>query len=180
MTSAACGGTADRIAARSLLKVRRDDSGIPAKYSSTFLGAILLFDAARRLREFAFFISAVPQRPDFKSIHQPGGPLFLSKEPDGLRLLNRRHFPELGQHPLGHDPIHMHHRDSFARSTWFHISHPASQREISNIDFVIAQDGAYFSNHAGDIAIAKVNQVALERSLHFNSIYVQQAWGILV
>jgi len=55
--------TTDRIAARILLKVPRENSGIPARYSSTFLGAILLFDAARRLGEFFFFISAMPRRP---------------------------------------------------------------------------------------------------------------------
>jgi hypothetical protein len=71
MTSAACGGTADRIAARILVNVLREGSGIPAKYSSTFLGTIVLFDAERRLREFDFFILANAKASNFKSVHQP-------------------------------------------------------------------------------------------------------------
>ena len=103
--------------------------------------------------------------------------MFLSKKPDSFRLFDRRHLPELRQYWLGDDPIHVNHGNGFAR---FRIPRPASQREISNIDFVIAQDRAYLPDHARDVTIAKVNKVALERSFHFNSIHVQQAWGILV
>ena len=96
--------------------------------------------------------------------------MFLSKKPDSFRLFDRRHLPELRQYWLGDDPIHVNHGNGFAR---FRIPRPASQREISNIDFVIAQDRAYFPNHAGDVAVAKVNQVALERGLDIDSIDVQ-------
>ena len=40
MVSMACGGTADRIAARIFCKVLRAGSGTPAKYSSTFFGRL--------------------------------------------------------------------------------------------------------------------------------------------
>src|SRR6266403_931834 len=43
MHSAVSGGTADRIAARIFFKVPRAGSGTPARYSSTFFGATLLF-----------------------------------------------------------------------------------------------------------------------------------------
>src|SRR6266849_4152347 len=56
MASVASGGTADRIAARTLFKVLRAGSGMPARYSSTSFEATLAFAAGPRSREFAFFI----------------------------------------------------------------------------------------------------------------------------
>ena len=61
MVSVASGGTAERIAARSLFKVLRAGSGMPAKYSSTFFGAALPFAAELRLPDFAFFTPAMLQ-----------------------------------------------------------------------------------------------------------------------
>src|SRR5216684_1507457 len=56
MASVASGGTADRIAARILFKVLRAGSGTPARYSSTFFGAPLLFAAGPRLPDFTFLM----------------------------------------------------------------------------------------------------------------------------
>src|SRR5271165_3544021 len=169
MVSVASGGTADRIAARILFKVLRAGSGTPARYSSTFLGARLPLATELRLPDFTFFMWAVLQRL-----------LLLSKQPDGLGLLDRRYFPKFRQHGSGHDTVHVNHRDGLARSSGFHIPHPAAQRKISNVDFVIAQNRTDFSDHAGDVAIAEVDEIALKRGFHFDSIHVQQAWGILV
>src|SRR5271170_2433684 len=152
MTSVACGGTEDRIATRILLNVLRAGSGIPARYSSTFLGTILLFDAERRLRELDFFTLA-NAKASFKSVHQLMGLSAHSKQPDSLRLLDRRHLPQLGQHWLGHNPIHVNYGDGFAR---FGISHPAAQREICNVDFVIAQNRADFPDHPRYVSVAQV------------------------
>ena len=67
----------------------------------------------------------------------------------------------------------MYHCDRFARSAWLHIAHPTAERKIRNVDFVIAQNRAYFSNHAGHVAVAKLNQVTFQWSLHFDSVHVQ-------
>src|SRR5258708_2630146 len=61
MASVASGGTADRIAGRTLFKVLRAGSGTPARYSSTFFGATFLFAAELRSPAFAFFIQAILQ-----------------------------------------------------------------------------------------------------------------------
>jgi hypothetical protein len=61
MTSVASGGTADRIVARILFKVRRAGSGTPARYSSTFFGTPLPFAAELRLPNFTFFMRAILQ-----------------------------------------------------------------------------------------------------------------------
>src|ERR1035437_5078372 len=61
MVSVASGGKADRIAARSLFKVLRAGSGMPARYSSTFFGAALPFAAELRLPDFAFCTPAMLQ-----------------------------------------------------------------------------------------------------------------------
>src|SRR5216684_8980585 len=63
MVSVASGGTADRIAARILLKVLRAGCGTPARYSSTFFGAPLPFAAEPRLPDFTFFMRAILGEP---------------------------------------------------------------------------------------------------------------------
>src|SRR5438552_13712217 len=55
MVSIASAGTALRIAARILLRFTRAAFGTLARYSSTFLGAILAFARTRRLLTFTFF-----------------------------------------------------------------------------------------------------------------------------
>src|SRR5207253_9992587 len=55
MVSVASAGTALRIAARFLLRFARAAFGTLARYSSTFLGAILAFARTRRLLTFTFF-----------------------------------------------------------------------------------------------------------------------------
>src|SRR5437660_2611725 len=55
MVSVVSAGTALRIAARILLRFARAASGALARYSSTFLGAILAFARTRRLLAFTFF-----------------------------------------------------------------------------------------------------------------------------
>src|SRR5712692_5757651 len=59
MASVASGGTADRIAARTLFRVLRAGSGTPARYSSTLLGATLPFAAEPRAPGLAFFIATI-------------------------------------------------------------------------------------------------------------------------
>src|SRR5947209_16013000 len=61
MVSVASGGTADRIAARTLFKVLRAGSGTPARYSSTFFGAPAPFAAGPRWPDFTFFMPAMLQ-----------------------------------------------------------------------------------------------------------------------
>src|SRR5271169_4854345 len=70
MISVASGGTADRMAARSLLKVLRAGFGTRARYSSTFFGAPLFFGAELRLPDVAFFMEAMLQRPTLQ-VHFP-------------------------------------------------------------------------------------------------------------
>src|SRR5207237_10777896 len=55
MVSVASAGTALRIAARILLRFARAAFGTLARYTSTFLGAILAFARIRRLMAFTFF-----------------------------------------------------------------------------------------------------------------------------
>src|SRR5258708_4522524 len=61
MVSVASGGTAERIAARTLFRVLRAGSGTPARYSSTLLGATLPFAAEPRAPGLAFFIATILQ-----------------------------------------------------------------------------------------------------------------------
>src|SRR5438045_543864 len=61
MVSVASGGTADRIAARTLFKVLRAGSGTSARYSSTFFGAPAPFAAGPRWPGFTFFMRAMLQ-----------------------------------------------------------------------------------------------------------------------
>src|SRR6266478_6033774 len=61
MVSVASGGTVDRMAARTLIKVLRAGSGTPARYSSTSFGAPLPFAAELRLPDFTFFMRAMLQ-----------------------------------------------------------------------------------------------------------------------
>src|SRR5438552_18836523 len=67
MPSVASGGTADRIAARILFKVPRAGSGMPARYSSTFFGARVVFAADLRLPDFTFFMRAMLQEAPISS-----------------------------------------------------------------------------------------------------------------
>src|SRR5271163_3953315 len=61
MISVASAGTADRTAARSLLKVLRAGSGTRARDSSTSFGGTLFFAAELRLPDVAFFMAAMLQ-----------------------------------------------------------------------------------------------------------------------
>src|SRR6266567_9448324 len=61
MVSVVPGGTAVRIAARTLFKVLRAGSGTPARYSSTSCGAPLPFAAEPRFPDFTFFMRAMLQ-----------------------------------------------------------------------------------------------------------------------
>src|SRR5882724_6630867 len=61
MVSVVPGGTAVRIAARTLFNVLRAGSGTPARYSSTFFGAPLPFGEERRSCNFTFFMRAMLQ-----------------------------------------------------------------------------------------------------------------------
>src|SRR5260370_35726150 len=69
MVSVASGGTADRIAARTLFKVLRAGSGTPVRYSSMLFGGFFgglfgapcPFAAEPRLPDFAFFMLALLQ-----------------------------------------------------------------------------------------------------------------------
>src|SRR6266702_3035423 len=70
MVSVACGGTADRIAARILFKVLRAGCGTPARYSSTFFGAPLPFATKLRLPDFTFFMRAMLQELPLQ-VHAP-------------------------------------------------------------------------------------------------------------
>src|SRR5260370_18678360 len=62
MASVASGGTAERITARILFKVVRAGSGTPARYSSTFFAAALLFVDEARSPNFVFFIEDLHNR----------------------------------------------------------------------------------------------------------------------
>src|SRR5437879_9258362 len=70
MVSVASGGTADRIAARSFMKVLRVDSGTLPTYSSTFFGAPRPVAAGLRLRDLTFFTRAMLQEPPL-GVHAP-------------------------------------------------------------------------------------------------------------
>src|SRR5580704_29213 len=56
MASIASRGAADRMAARILFRVLWAGSGTSARYSSTVLGAVVLFAAEPRLLDLAFFM----------------------------------------------------------------------------------------------------------------------------
>src|SRR6476660_917701 len=102
------------------------------------------------------------------------------KQPDRLGLLHRRHSSQFSQNFWRHFSIHVHHRYRFPRSTGLGVADPAAQREVGNIDLVLAQNRAYFSDHAGNVAVTQVNEVALEGSFHVNPIHMQQSRPVLV
>src|SRR5271166_3409767 len=56
MTSVASGGATERITARTFSRVLRAGSGTPARYSSTFFGAAVLFVPEPGSREILFFM----------------------------------------------------------------------------------------------------------------------------
>src|SRR5207253_1892983 len=87
MVSVACGGTADRIAARILFKALRAGSGTPARYSSTFFGAPLLFAAELRLPDLTFFMRAMLQELP-RQVHAPLAHVQDLRPSAGLRRLN--------------------------------------------------------------------------------------------
>src|SRR6266566_1977664 len=70
MVSVVPGGTAVRIAARTLFNVLRAGSGTPARYSSTFFGAPLPFAEERRSCNFTFFMRAMLQELP-RQVHAP-------------------------------------------------------------------------------------------------------------
>src|ERR1700693_2165824 len=78
MVSVASDGSADRIAARILIKVLRAGSGTPARYSSTLLGALSPFAAEPRLADFDFFMRAM-LREALIQVHSPDN--ILSEHP---------------------------------------------------------------------------------------------------
>ena len=80
-----------------------------------------------------------------------------SRQSDGFRLPDRRDFPEFSQYGFRHNPIHVHHCNRFSRCARLHIGHPTAQREVGNVDFVIAEDRADFANNARNVSVAKVN-----------------------
>src|SRR5216684_1689029 len=62
MASVASGGPAKRITARILFKVVLSGCGTPARYSSTFFAAALLFVDEARSPDFVFFIEDLHNR----------------------------------------------------------------------------------------------------------------------
>src|SRR4029077_11887406 len=98
--------------------------------------------------------------------------LAFSKQPNCFRLLNRGHFSQFRQHLGRNMPVHVDHLNRFPRSTGLHVPYPAAKREVRDIDLVLAQNRAYLPDHAGDVAVAHVNEAALERSFYINAIHV--------
>src|SRR6266481_8227085 len=71
MASVVSVGIADRIAARTFIKVLRAGSGTRARYSSTFFGATLPFAAESRSPEFAFLIRVITLSRSVLMTHAP-------------------------------------------------------------------------------------------------------------
>src|SRR5271168_5099512 len=88
MISVACGGTAERIAARIFFRVLRASSGITARYSFTVFGALFGFAAELRLPAFAFIMRGMlrelpPPSPRFEPCSKP---CFQSAPTGGERI----------------------------------------------------------------------------------------------
>ena len=71
-------------------------------------------------------------------------------------------------------PIHVDHRDRFARLLGIFLGAAPAQREVGNVDRFFPQDRSHFPDHARHVAIAQVNQVALQRRFHVDAIHMQQ------
>ncbi len=96
------------------------------------------------------------------------------EQTDGLGLLHARRFSQFGDHRFRNVAIHVHHGESLAGLAGVGIRPPA-KRKIGDVDFVFAKNRAHPPNHAGDVAVAHVDEVALQRSFGLDPIDVQQA-----
>src|SRR5262245_38895095 len=54
------------------------------------------------------------------------------------------------------------------------VGEAASEREVGDVDLVLAENRANFADHAGDVAIPQVDEIALERSFDIDAIDVEQ------
>ena len=59
-------------------------------------------------------------------------------------------------------------------ATAFDSGPPASQREVGDVDVVLAQHRSDASDHSGHIEIAQVDHVALKRRFDVNAVDLQQ------
>ena len=68
----------------------------------------------------------------------------------------------------------MDHGDGVSRLS-FPVGGAPAEREIGDVDLVIAQDRTNLADYAGNIAISHINQISFQRRLHVNPVKVQQS-----
>jgi hypothetical protein len=96
------------------------------------------------------------------------------EQTDGLGFLHARGFAQFGDDSFRNVAIHVHHGERFAGLARFGFCAPA-KREIRDVDFVFAEDRAHAPDHARNIAIAHVDEIAFQWSFGFDAVDVQQA-----
>src|ERR1022692_3111581 len=89
------------------------------------------------------------------------------EQTDGLGLLYAGSFSQFSDHRVRDIAIHVNHGKSFPGLARFGVG-PPSEREIGDINLVFAQDRAHAPDHAGDVAVAHIDEVALQRSFGFD------------
>ena len=88
--------------------------------------------------------------------------------------------PKFRHHAGWHFSVDVDHRDRLPGRIGFRSVAGSSQGEVRDVDLMLAEDCADSSDHAGHVAIAKVDQILLQRSFHIDAIDVQQPRGVLM
>src|SRR5690242_5701084 len=86
---------------------------------------------------------------------------------------------ELADNGLGNGTVNLYDRNGFARAAGLRFFAAATQREVGNVDAVLAKNGPNFADHAGDVLVAHVNQVLLEGSFDIDAVDVKQTRRVL-
>src|SRR6266851_1823368 len=94
--------------------------------------------------------------------------------------LNGGYFSQFGQHFWGHASIHVDHGYRFPRRARLPVAYPAAKGEIRDIDLVFAQNRAHLPDYAGDVTVAHVDEITLERSFHINPIHMKKPGRVFV
>ena len=76
------------------------------------------------------------------------------------------------EHCVGNRRVHLHDGQSFHG---LGAGALAAQREVGDVDALLAEDGADFADDAGDVEIAADEQVAFQRGLDVDGIELEQA-----
>src|SRR5579862_893710 len=101
-----------------------------------------------------------------------------SEQPHGFGFFHCWNFSKFSQYSLRYSAVNVNHGDGLSSSDV--IVSAATEGKIRDIDFAIPQDGANLPDHSGHIAVPQIDKIPLQRRLHFDSVHMKQARGVLV